>query len=263
MRNILLLVHPDQGQEARFQAALDLTRALGGHLTCLEVTALPLVALERGGMTDPEFTVDDIPSQSDRLRGRLAGEGVAWDWVKVSDDIIPGLAAAARLADVIMLSGPQGSEGSSVTAALIDRLIGAARKPLMIIPPRLERLDLTGSALVAWDGSIGAASALGAAAPLLALTREVTIFEAGSGHLDVPAEEAATYLSRHQIAATVVRRALGQRSAGDVIHRFAQKGGFGYIVMGCFGRSPISEALFGGVTATMLERCGVPLFLAR
>ena len=263
MRNILLLVHPDPGQEARFQAALDLTRALGGHLACLEVTALPLVVLEPVGMTDPALAVEDIPSPSDRLRGRLAGEGVAWDWLKVTDDIIPGLAAAARLADVIVLSGPQGSGGSPVTTSLIARLIGAARKPLMIIPPRLERLGLAGSALVAWDGSIGAATALGAAVPLLALAREVTIFEVGSGDLDVQAEEAATYLSRHGIAVTVARRVLGRRSAGDVIRRFAKKGGFGYVVMGCFGRSPTSEALFGGVTSTMLERCQVPLFLAR
>ena len=41
MKNILLLVHDDPGQEARVQAALDLTRALDGHLTCLDVAAMP------------------------------------------------------------------------------------------------------------------------------------------------------------------------------------------------------------------------------
>ena len=32
MKNILLLIHDDQGQESRLQVALDVTRALGGHI---------------------------------------------------------------------------------------------------------------------------------------------------------------------------------------------------------------------------------------
>jgi hypothetical protein len=38
MRNILLLVHDDDGQQSRLHAALDLTRAVEGHLRCLDVT---------------------------------------------------------------------------------------------------------------------------------------------------------------------------------------------------------------------------------
>lgn len=41
MKNILLLVHDDDGQEVRLQAALDLVRALDGHLTCVDVTPRP------------------------------------------------------------------------------------------------------------------------------------------------------------------------------------------------------------------------------
>ena len=44
MKNVLLLVHEDAGQEARLQAALDLTRALDGHLQCLDVSLMPVLA---------------------------------------------------------------------------------------------------------------------------------------------------------------------------------------------------------------------------
>src|SRR3546814_13462010 len=44
VKNILLLVHHDAGQEARLQAALDITRAVGGHLACIDVTPFPVVA---------------------------------------------------------------------------------------------------------------------------------------------------------------------------------------------------------------------------
>jgi hypothetical protein len=36
MRSILLHVHQDDGMEARLQVALDIARAFGAHLTCLQ-----------------------------------------------------------------------------------------------------------------------------------------------------------------------------------------------------------------------------------
>ena len=42
MKTILLLVHDDAGQEARFQAALDVARAVGGHLMCIDVSIMPM-----------------------------------------------------------------------------------------------------------------------------------------------------------------------------------------------------------------------------
>ena len=41
MKNILLLIHDDAGEESRFQAALDLARALSGHVTCLDIVEIP------------------------------------------------------------------------------------------------------------------------------------------------------------------------------------------------------------------------------
>ena len=46
MKNVLLLVHDDDGQELRLQASLDLVRALDGHLTCVDVPPPPIVAEE-------------------------------------------------------------------------------------------------------------------------------------------------------------------------------------------------------------------------
>ena len=43
MKNVLVLIHDDDGQEARLQTALDLTRALDGHLTCVDVADLVIM----------------------------------------------------------------------------------------------------------------------------------------------------------------------------------------------------------------------------
>ena len=59
MKNILLLIHGDEGQEARYQSALDVARAVGGHLTCLDLTIIPevmgdYVAMGVGGLVQRE-----------------------------------------------------------------------------------------------------------------------------------------------------------------------------------------------------------------
>ena len=38
MKNVMVLVHDDDGQTARLQTALNLARALEGHLSCVDVT---------------------------------------------------------------------------------------------------------------------------------------------------------------------------------------------------------------------------------
>lgn len=266
MRNILLLVHSDAGEEARFQAALDLTRALGGHLTCLEVAVLPRVVLEAALLSDGVLSVDDMTGASTRIEERLATEDVTWDWIKVTGDIEPCVAEAAPLADLLVLPSPADGATAAITVPGLARLLAHARRPALVVPDRLERFALERPALVAWDGSIGVATALAAAIPLLRISGDATLLEVGREPLDVPAEEAAVYLSRHGIRANVVRRATRRRAAsgvGDVIRRFAAEGRYGYVVMGSFGRSPLSEALFGGVTLAMLDHIRLPLFVAR
>ena len=43
MKNIMLLAHADDEQESRLQCALDVARAVEGHLNCLDVAATPIV----------------------------------------------------------------------------------------------------------------------------------------------------------------------------------------------------------------------------
>ena len=263
MKNILLLVHSDPAQESRFQAALDLVRALDGHLTCIEDAAPPPVLLEPFGLVSAGAAANDRALAADRLQARLGAEDVSWNWLAVNNDIVHALADAARLGDIIVLSSPRPDDVSPVSGALIHRLLGEARKPVLLVPPDLDRLDATGPALIAWDGSIGAASAMGAAVPLLVLAAGVTIVELGPGRRDVSAEEAAAYLSRHGIKAAIARRPLRHRRVEDALRRFAERGRFGYVVMGGFGRTAVLETLFGSVTSGMIAASRVPLFLAR
>ena len=93
MKNIVLLVHDDEGQEARLQAALDLTRTLGGHLRCVDVTPLIVVAGDMYvGIGQGAVLVDERESEArnkERLTARLAKEDVPWDWIDASSSFCP------------------------------------------------------------------------------------------------------------------------------------------------------------------------------
>src|SRR5690348_11695451 len=80
MKNILLLVHDDAGQEARLQVALDVTRALNGHLTCVDVAQVPIILASAYDSSGYAIAMDYECQAEGRnrkaLEERLAGEGV-------------------------------------------------------------------------------------------------------------------------------------------------------------------------------------------
>jgi nucleotide-binding universal stress UspA family protein len=265
MKNVLLLVHDDEGQEARLQAALDVTRAIGGHLTCLDVIALPpVVADPLSGpavamLLQDEFTREDVNCRA--LTSRLGREDVAWDLRQVTDDVVPAITDAAQAADLIVLNSRiEGNPARDPQRVASDVVVRSGR-PVLAVPDSCRGIDLSGVALIAWDGSTEAGESLRAALPLLRLSAEALLFEAGRSNRTYPASEAALYLSRHGLRCRTLSHAV-EESVAEAIQQAARDVGASYIVMGAYGHSRTREALFGGVTRSMLETSGLPLFLA-
>ena len=108
MKNVLLLIHDDAGEEARFQAALDLVRATSGHLTCLDIVQIPTLVGTDYMMADAQVALladarDREAANRSRIEARLAVEDIAWDWADATGDIARLLEAKAELADIIVL----------------------------------------------------------------------------------------------------------------------------------------------------------------
>jgi nucleotide-binding universal stress UspA family protein len=266
MKNILLLIHDDSGQEARLQAALDVARAVRGHLTCLDVSVvLPLVGANvgvSGGAMLIELERENETDNKARTQARLEKEDVSWDWIDTTNYLEPALEAAAGLADLIVVNRQLDAFPLPDMRTLAAALVVKSRKPVLAVPETVTGLEASGNALVAWDGSREAATALCAAVPLLQLAGSVTIVEVEDGSVKKGAEEAAAYLSRHGVHATIVRAATEGDDAGTVLLAKANSEKFDYLVMGGFGHSRFYEAAFGGVTRRLLTHSQIPLFLA-
>lgn len=266
MKNVLVLMHDDAGQEARFQAALDLTRALDGHLTCVDVSVVPVFVGDYAEMGGTALLMADEQARESanktRMEARLKIEEVPYSWVDQSGFLSQSVRDATAMADVVVLNREIDDIKYPDMVQLVGELVVKTGKPILAVPASAKRFDVFGPALVAWDGSSHAEAALRAALPLLTHASTVTVLEIDDGSLKQPAAEAASYLSRHAIKSTIQRDIAMSDLPSTMILDTIDALGAAYLVMGGFGHSRFVEATLGGVTRRMLKECPVPLLLA-
>ena len=242
MKNILVLINDDANQEARIRAALDLTRALDGHLCCLKVFDVPTGAIEE----------------------LLTAEDVSWSVITGDGGVAEGIARAAGLSDVIVADCQTDSPLDPDMLGIPSDVVLKTHKPIVAVSESSRGFDAAGHALVAWDGSFPSMAVLTGAVPLLRLAASVSLVEV---QVDLPGSvhEAAAYLSRHGIHAEVslvARSKENPSGPAEVILQICGEEGAAYCVMGAYGHSRLRETFFGGVTRSMLASRAVPLVLA-
>lgn len=264
MKTILLLVHDDAGQEARLQAALDVTRIFEGHLVCLDVALMPLLIGDfYGTLGTAELVIQEREAETAnraRLEARLSLEDVPWSMIEMSGTLASDLRRAAALADLIIVSRDFDAFPVSGVCGAVGDIVLTCGKPVLAVPQDMRGIDLGGRALIGWDGSLPAHAALQASVPFLQRASGVDLLEISCRSVAAPAENAAAYLSRYGVRPQIIRRGAAKRVADEILAQARLD--YAYVVMGGFNHSRFREALFGGVTRTMLEHSPVPLFLA-
>lgn len=265
MKDILVLMHDDPGQQARLSVAVDLARVLGGHLTCLDVVEMPPAIVT--GMDDARATAMVLDCEQEReaanrarTEPQLRASGLDYEWIETTGYLSPSLRAAAGLADLIVLNRELEGGRPDMREIAGEVLIGAGR-PIIAVPEHIRAFGTHGHALIAWDGSKEADAALRAAVPLLQHATAITLLEVEDGSIKLPVSEAVAYLARHGIAAAVRRESSNFDIPSTVILDAIGSLGASYLVMGGFGHSRFIEAALGGVTKRMLAECPVPIFL--
>lgn len=264
MKNVLLLVHQDPGQEARLQAALDLTRGLSGHLTCIDITPFPIV-FDQGLSLAPVFVLDETEREAvnkAELQRRIEAEHISWSWDDLRDDFIPCLIGAASSADVVVLSRKLDNGARPNMRSITSSVLMHTHALIVAVNERSHGMPVDKPVLVAWDGSDQASQALQRALPLLKHALLVTIFQVGDLPKDaIPAQEAATFLERQHVKSEIEIAPASEAVAAEICLA-ASRIGASYCVMGAFGHGRIRETLFGGVTRDMLTKATLPLALA-
>lgn len=264
MKNVLLLVHDDAGEEARFQAALDLTRALSGHLTCFDIVQLPMMVGVDPMLGVAEATILDDLRQREAanragLEARLQAEDVSWSWIDATGDMAALLKAESNLADIIVLNTALADTSELNMRTIVSDVVMGSGKPIVAVPEAARGLATHGNVLIAWNGSSEVADTMRAVTPLLTKAQTISIVTFGQVE-GLPAEEAATYLSRHGIEPRIDRHNAEPDVAKGLLKLCSDRRP-GYCVMGAYSHARIRESLFGGVTRRMLAESTVPLIL--
>lgn len=262
MKNILLLIHEDDGQDSRLQVALDVTRALDGHLECLSVMEMPVVSAGFYGAETEALAFsaarDAAAANRMQIERRLAVEDVPWSMAGAIGTSANALEKASGLADLIVMSSRSDGNAKRERPAQLPL---KAERPLLAVPPSCKSLDTAGRVIVAWDGSRQCTEAVRDAAPLLKCAREVILLEFDQPEGAFAMADVASYLSRHGVTAELVEGTSKNGIAGAILdhagHREAD-----LIVMGAYSAPPAAQIVFGGVTRTMLQECEVPLLLS-
>ncbi len=259
MRSILVQAGRDPGMSARLETALDLARANDGHITLLIDTPLGgyVMVDPHGGSFVAQEALDVALAEDDELAEavtlQLQRGDVPFDVVQFEQRPLDAMAAAARLADLAIVSRSCGFAGD---------LALAVRCPVLALPDTVALQAPVRTACIAWDGGDEAALALRCVAPMLAGSGQVHVLTVVKHHDGFPSTDALRYLSRHGIKAELHELERGD-SIEETLAGAARELGAQLIALGAFSHSRTRELLFGGVTRYFLDdRASPPLLLA-
>ena len=200
------------------------------------------------------------------FRASVEKRATAVEWRSARSLPVPYMLQQARAADILVIGArPETLVDPSAAPDPSDLLMQAGR-PLIVVPPTAEWLDLR-SVLVAWKDVREARRAVFDALPILAAAKEVTIAEIpeqDGRHADALSHvgDVAAWLRGHGIAVnTVVPEKAG--SVTGQLENIAANVGAGVVIAGAYGHSRFREWVLSGVTrhlATESRRCA---FLSR
>jgi nucleotide-binding universal stress UspA family protein len=160
----------------------------------------------------------------------------------------------ARAADLVVL-------GRAAVSDIAERAVDPARvlvhcgRPVLVVPDTLATLSAD-RVVVGWKETREARRAVRDALELLKQAKEVTIAAVGEQEQAAvdsrPLDDVAGYLAGHgvTVGAPVTRRCVG--SISSTLASIAGEKDADLIVAGGYGRSQLSELIFGGVTHDLL-----------
>jgi len=170
------------------------------------------------------------------------------------------IAQLGRLSDLIVVARPSKLSSSFSLMALETALFDTSRPVLMV--PDVVPKNLFHRPIIAWNGSLEAARAVGFALPFLTECEGgVDIFATPEPKHCTETDELQRYLSWHGV---VAERVLVEdsRPIGMSLLAQASSNQAGLIVMGAYTHGHYRQFLFGGATRYVMDYAATPVLLA-
>lgn len=174
------------------------------------------------------------------------------------------LASAGRVSDLVVIGRP-GDTADDLGPASVNAALFETGRPVLVAPP--AALPTFGTRIaVAWNDSIQAARAVGAAMPLITTASRVVVLTAGAAGSRAAATDLLSYFGHYGVKADVEAFDPGSASArarGRALLQQAIAMEADLLVMGAYGQGRVMQFLgLGGATAKVITANTMPLLMA-
>jgi nucleotide-binding universal stress UspA family protein len=286
IKTIFVPASGTQADQYTFAAALAVAKPLGAHLdfyhqrtsACEAAIQLPHVqfcvgtaiphALARLDQRDEDLSdlaakhfgefceANKIPVRQD---GGAMGD-VSASWTEETDQAETRLMFHARHSDLVVVGRQHSND--LMPYDLIEWLVVGSGRPVLIAPDSAVT-QVTGTVVVGWKETPEAAHAIAAAVPLLKRAGRVVL-------VSIEENQAATLGTLKHLARQLQWHGIDAESnicsdkstpAAAQLSRVAGELHADLMVVGGYGHRPMREAVWGGVTRSLIERADLPVLM--
>ncbi|MDC7684334.1 universal stress protein [Asticcacaulis sp. BYS171W] len=167
------------------------------------------------------------------------------------------LAVETRLSDLVVF-GDESARGRGLLSEAFQQVLMEERAGVFIAR---QPFDLSGPAVVAWDGKEPSSRAARRAIPLLKKASKVVIVGAPVGESPADLGKLARYYMLHGLNVEIDLLSKTNDLIGALVEA-NKRHGAQYMVAGAFGRSRLREFAFGGTTRALLHNTNLNLYMA-
>jgi nucleotide-binding universal stress UspA family protein len=266
---MMVYVDFDSASQNRIAAAADLARHFEAKL--IGLAAWPLRKSDPLPYLRPEVSASEqeriahiskqfklLEEQFRRAAGNV-GRGVEWR----AQPHFPRevLSREARAADLLVI-GREFLPGDVHHTYDPGSVILQAGRPVLVVPGAVHRIQLS-NVLIAWKDSREARRALRDALPFLKRAQAVDVVVINpdpdsAKDVDAQVADVERYLAGHGVKIREHIESVENAEDGAILLRTAHRKHAGLIVAGAYGRTRLSEWIFGGVTRLLLSNSSVP-----
>jgi nucleotide-binding universal stress UspA family protein len=249
---------------------LDRTTAFdGAHVAAALVFPVPVVPgeLVTGGII--ARCHEESRAAKDRLQRAFARTDITVEhrflfgpMAAVCED----LAVQARHADLTVMTRPT-HEVVRPDHEIMEAALMQSGRPVLLAPATwVPRGDIE-TVLIGWNASREGARAIADAMPFLTGAKRIVVATVDArptpwAHGEAPGVDIATHLARRKLPVELQNLDSVGAGAGEALVAAARSLGADLIVTGGFGHARLRQALFGGVTRTLVEHAPAPLLLS-
>ncbi len=278
LSDILVCIDPTSAGATRLRLALNLAQSNNAYLTGAYLTPRGQVrAGAAGAMGFAEESAGDDTRLLEngggdgierRFNQELKESGVEGEWRPLEDGSPAALINLAKSADLTILGQrPRNSRTDGAARLRPEEVMMAVGRPVLVVPfaGAFERVGKR--VLIAWDGTREADRALSDALPLMEEAEAATVMYVGAQEAELEKtrpslERVVHHLERHGVPAKPKESLKGDLAVSDILLSRAADLDADLIVAGGYHRSPVREALLGGVSRELLEHMTVPVLMS-